>query len=96
MTQKAFGCACVVNQGNQIVGIITDGDLRRHISIDFLGMKANQVMSTSPKIVSPTMFAQEATRMMNHYKITSLFVCDENRIPQGILHIHDCLRFGLV
>lgn len=96
MTQKAFGCACVVNSQNQIVGIITDGDLRRHISIDFLGMKANQVMSTSPKIVSPTMFAQEATRMMNHYKITSLFVCDNNRIPKGILHIHDCLRFGLV
>ena len=96
MTQKSFGCACVLNDQKQIVGIITDGDLRRSISVDFLGLKASQVMSTDPKTISKNAFAQEATRIMNQYKITSLFVCDEDKIPQGIIHIHDCLRAGLV
>jgi arabinose-5-phosphate isomerase len=58
-------------------------------------MEACEVMSKSPKIVSKEMFAQEATKMMNDYKITSLFVA-ENDIPCGIIHIHDCLRAGLV
>ncbi|MDR0580879.1 MAG: CBS domain-containing protein, partial [Holosporaceae bacterium] len=61
----------------------------------FLEMKACEIMSRNPKIVSKEMFAQEATKMMNDYKITSLFVA-ENGIPCGIVHIHDCLRAGLV
>ena len=96
MTQKSFGCACVVNSKNEIIGIITDGDLRRSINENFLDMKACEVMSTHPKIVAPNTFAQEATRMMNYHKITSLFVCKSDRVPCGIIHIHDCLRAGLV
>ncbi|MDR0968593.1 MAG: KpsF/GutQ family sugar-phosphate isomerase [Holosporaceae bacterium] len=94
MTQKSFGCVCVVNDNNKIVGVITDGDLRRGICPNFLEMRACEVMSKNPKTVSKDMFAQEATKIMNDYKITSLFVT-ENDAPYGILHIHDCLRAGL-
>ena len=94
MTQKAFGCACVVNDNGIMVGVITDGDLRRGISTDFLNMSASEVMSSNPKTVPAEMFAQEATKLMNDYKITSLFITDNGK-PQGIIHIHDCLRVGL-
>ncbi|MDR1982204.1 MAG: KpsF/GutQ family sugar-phosphate isomerase [Holosporaceae bacterium] len=94
MTQKSFGCVCVVNDINKIVGVITDGDLRRSICPNFLEMKASEIMTQNPKLVSKEMFAQEATKMMNDYKITSLFVT-ENDAPCGIIHIHDCLRAGL-
>ncbi|MDR0555732.1 MAG: KpsF/GutQ family sugar-phosphate isomerase [Holosporaceae bacterium] len=94
MTQKSFGCACVVGTEGKIVGIITDGDLRRGLCPDFLEKEAHEVMSTNPKIVSKMMFAQEATRMMNDLKITSLFIT-ENDVLCGIIHIHDCLRAGL-
>lgn len=94
MTAKSFGCVCVVNSDGKIVGIITDGDLRRNISPNFLEMKACEVMSRSPKTISQNTFAEEATKMMNEQKITNLFVA-ENGIPTGIIHIHDCLRAGL-
>lgn len=95
MTRKSFGCACVVSENGQIVGIITDGDLRRGISPNFLDMEACEIMSHNPKTVLMEMYAQEATKIMNESKITSLFVT-ENDYPKGILHIHDCLRAGLV
>jgi arabinose-5-phosphate isomerase len=94
MTQKSFGCVCLVNSFNRITGVITDGDLRRSICPSLLEMKAFEVMTRTPKLVSKETFAQEATKIMNNYKITSLFVV-ENDIPCGIIHIHDCLRAGL-
>jgi arabinose-5-phosphate isomerase len=96
MTSKSFGCACVVDHENKIVGIITDGDLRRKINDNFLKMKASEVMNRNPKLVSDKMFAQEAVKMMNECKITSLFIASEDNILKGIIHIHDCLRVGLV
>jgi arabinose-5-phosphate isomerase len=95
MTKKNFGCTCVVNTKNQIVGVITDGDLRRSISPDFLNMKARDIMGRNPKVISKEMFAQEATKMMSSYKIMSLFVIEHSKIPCGILYIHDCLKAGL-
>ncbi|MDR2723851.1 MAG: KpsF/GutQ family sugar-phosphate isomerase [Holosporaceae bacterium] len=95
MTTKAFGCACVVNVHNKIIGIITDGDLRRGICSNFLEMKASEIMTKNPKTVSKEMFVQEAIKIMNEYKITSLFVT-KNDFPCGIIHVHDCLRAGLV
>jgi len=95
MTQKSFGCTCVVNNEGEIVGVITDGDLRRAFSPNFLEIKAKEVMSKNPKCIFREMFAQEATKIMNDHKITSLFVI-ENERPCGIIHIHDCLRAGLV
>ncbi|MDR1560909.1 MAG: KpsF/GutQ family sugar-phosphate isomerase [Holosporaceae bacterium] len=95
MTQKSFGCACVIDSNDKIIGIVTDGDLRRNISTNFLDMTAGDIMTRNPKIVSSDMFAQEATKIMNNHKITSLFVAEQDRIPRGIIHIHDCLRAGL-
>jgi arabinose-5-phosphate isomerase len=94
ITQKSFGCACVVNGRNEIVGVITDGDLRRSFCPNFLEMKAAEIMSLNPRTVSQETFAQEATKIMNDCKITSLFVTEDD-FPRGILHIHDCLRAGL-
>ncbi|MDR2107744.1 MAG: KpsF/GutQ family sugar-phosphate isomerase [Holosporaceae bacterium] len=94
MTRKSFGCVCVLNKIGKIVGVITDGDLRRNICSNFLEMKASEVMTPNPKVVSKEMFAQEAIKIMNDCKITGLFVT-ENEFPRGIIHIHDCLRAGL-
>jgi arabinose-5-phosphate isomerase len=94
ITSKSFGCTCVVNDSNMIIGIITDGDIRRGIQNNFLEMKAHQVMTKNPKVVNEDTFAQEAIKMMNDCKITSLFVCNDG-IPCGIIHIHECLRAGL-
>lgn len=94
MTKKSFGCAGVVNSSNKLVGIITDGDLRRNMSGNLLEKKAKDIMSLNPKIVQSDTFAQEALRLMNTLKITSLFVKKDNE-PIGIIHIHDCLRAGL-
>lgn len=95
MTKKAFGCVCVVDDDEKIIGIITDGDLRRKIDEKFLDKKAFEIMTSNPKIISEDMFAQEATKLMNQYQITSLLVGKENK-PCGIIHIHDCLRAGIV
>jgi len=94
MTKKSFGCAGVVNSSNKLIGIITDGDLRRNIGENFLSKTAGEVMSANPKIISSDAFAQESIRLMNTLKITSLFVVDDEE-PVGIIHIHDCLRAGL-
>lgn len=97
MTQKSFGCAGVVDEKNCLVGVITDGDLRRGIAkygVSFLSQPAQDVMSDKPWVVQPSLFALEATHLMNQNKITSLFVV-QNDSPIGILHIHDCLRMGL-
>ncbi len=94
MTNKSFGCVCVVDNEGKIVGIITDGDLRRKINSNFLEQKAFEVMTSNPQVIQEDMFAQEATKIMNKHSITSLLVGKEDK-PCGIIHIHDCLRVGL-
>lgn len=94
MTKKSFGCVGVINSENRLIGIITDGDLRRNMSENLLNKTAKEVMSLNPKIIQTDTFAQEAIRLMNTLKITSLFVMKDNE-PVGIIHIHDCLRAGL-
>lgn len=97
MAEKRFGCVGIVNSDGALTGIITDGDLSRHIDGDnFLGRSARQVMTKNPKIARPDQLAAEALAFMNEKKITRLFVLPEDsRKPAGILHIHDCLRAGL-
>ena len=94
MTAKSFGCVGIV-QDHRLVGIITDGDLRRNMSSDLLGRSAAAVMNPAPKSVRPNQLAAEALQIMNARNITSLFVVDEDGRPVGILHIHDCLRAGV-
>ena len=94
MTEKRFGCTGVVNHLGDLVGIITDGDLRRHLSPDMLKAKVTEVMTKAPQTVTPERLAAEALALMNAKKISSLMVV-KGKKPVGILHIHDCLRAGL-
>lgn len=94
MTAKRFGCAGVVDAKGKLLGVITDGDLRRHMSPRLLDKKAAEVMTRKPLSIRPQALAAEALGMMNERAITSLFVV-ENGKPVGILHIHDCLRAGI-
>ncbi|MDE0780402.1 MAG: KpsF/GutQ family sugar-phosphate isomerase [Alphaproteobacteria bacterium] len=94
MTNKGFGCAGVIDADGDLIGIITDGDLRRHMSDALVTLNCGEIMTENPKTIRSQALASEALGLMNATKITSLFVANE-RTPVGILHIHDCLRAGL-
>ncbi|MDR3425235.1 MAG: KpsF/GutQ family sugar-phosphate isomerase [Alphaproteobacteria bacterium] len=94
MTQKSLGCAGVTDEAGKLVGIITDGDLRRHMSNDLPSLVAQQVMTKSPQTVAPALLAAEALKILNDKKRTQLFVVEEGK-PIGVLHIHDLLRAGI-
>jgi len=94
MTQKGFGVAAMVDEG-RLTGIITDGDLRRNLN-GLMGLTAAQVATRSPLTARADMLAAEAVGLMNERNITSLVVIDAELHPIGILHIHDCLRAGVL
>lgn len=96
MTNRRFGCVAVLDDDGTLTGIITDGDLRRHMNPSLLEMSAGEVMTASPKTIRSQALAAEALHVMNTAKnpFTSLFVVDDGR-PVGIVHIHDCLRAGV-
>lgn len=93
MTKKALGCVGVLDR-ETLAGILTDGDLRRHIHDIPVKSSIGEIMTRNPKTVKPTMLAAEALKYMNDNKISSLFVIDEGR-PVGVIHLHDCLRAGV-
>ena len=95
ISQKRLGVVGVVNTEGQLTGVITDGDLRRHMSDDILSRTAGDVMTKSPKVIAPTILASKAVHLMQENKITALFVVDEGQ-PVGVLHIHDCLQAGVI
>ena len=94
MTQKAFGCLGVVDDKGKLVGVITDGDLRRHMGANLLTARTADIMTKKPKSVSPGMLASAALEVLNASRITALFVVDKAK-PVGILHVHDLLRAGV-
>lgn len=96
ISQKGFGVAGVTDASGALTGIITDGDLRRHMQ-GLLDLTAADVMTASPTTIAPDSLAEEAVAIMNQRKITCLFVVDPAGAAQaqGLLHIHDCLRVGL-
>jgi len=94
MSRKSFGCVGIVDSDGHLAGIVTDGDLRRHMTDDLLKMEAQEVMTPSPKAIRPDALASEALGFMNSRSITILFVVENGR-PVGILHVHDCLRAGI-
>ena len=97
MTAKRLGCA-VVEENNRILGIITDGDLRRMMRkySSFDTLTAADIMSVSPKQVLATEYAVNALEIMRSNSITQLVVVDENGQYQGIIHLHDILREGII
>jgi arabinose-5-phosphate isomerase len=94
MSAKGFGCVAVTDSTGKLVGVITDGDLRRHMRDDLLRAPVDEVMTASPKTVRPGQLASEALALINASKITALIVVDEER-PVGIVHFHDLLRAGV-
>ncbi|QQS14571.1 MAG: KpsF/GutQ family sugar-phosphate isomerase [Rhodospirillales bacterium] len=96
MTAKSFGCVAVVDSAGRLTGIVTDGDLRRHMDPGLLARAAREIMTPRPRTIAADALAAEAVRAMNATGkgITSLFVLEEGR-PVGILHLHDCLRAGV-
>tara|TARA_Y100000741_G_C18243487_1_gene554563 strand:+ start:642 stop:1598 length:957 start_codon:yes stop_codon:yes gene_type:complete len=93
MTKKSFGCIGVINHKKNLVGIITDGDLRRSMNDSFFNLKAVDLMTKKPTTGEKNMLIGEALNIMNSKKITSLFICEKNK-PIGIIHIHDLLRLS--
>ena len=93
MTKKSFGCVGVINKNNKLVGIITDGDLRRNIGDNFFNKKSEEIMTKNPTTINKNSLVGETLNIMNTKKITSIFVCEQNK-PIGIIHIHDLLRLS--
>jgi arabinose-5-phosphate isomerase len=99
MTTKAesgytFGCVGIVDGDGRLIGIVTDGDLRRHMGSDLLRQTAASVMTPAPKSIRPQALAAEALGFMNANRISSLFVVAEER-PVGFINLHDCLMAGV-
>jgi arabinose-5-phosphate isomerase len=94
MSAKGFGCVAVTDQNGKLAGVITDGDLRRHMRKDLLQAPVDAVMTVSPKTVRPDQLASETLQVLNSSKITALIVVEADR-PVGIVHLHDLLRAGV-
>jgi arabinose-5-phosphate isomerase len=97
MTEKRFGCLGVIGPSGRLIGIVTDGDLRRAMGPNLLSRQVAEIMTRAPRTIGPDALAGEALHAMNarDRPITSLFVVDAVAQPLGILHIHDLLRAGV-
>ena len=93
MTTKGFGCVGILDGRGQLTGIITDGDLRRHMRNDLLNAHVDDVMTRSPKSVRPDQLLSETLDILNSMKVTALFAVEAGK-PVGIIHVHDLLRTG--
>jgi arabinose-5-phosphate isomerase len=94
MTTKTFGCVGIVDADGYLKGIITDGDLRRHMSGHLLELSVETVMTPDPDTVRPDQLVSEALEMLNTLKRTQLIVVDAGK-PVGVVHFHDLLRAGV-
>ncbi len=95
MTAKSFGCIGILNDQGKLAGVVTDGDLRRHMGEKLLHAKAGDIMTRRPKTVTPDTLTSAALEVINASRITALFVLDADGRPQGIIHVHDLLRAGV-
>jgi arabinose-5-phosphate isomerase len=93
MSAKGFGCVGITDAGGKLVGIITDGDLRRHMRNDLLDARVDDVMTKAPKTVRPDQLISETLDILNSMKVTALFAVQSGK-PVGVIHVHDLLRAG--
>jgi len=94
MTEKSFGCLGIADDGGSLIGMITDGDLRRHMGPKLLTAKASDIMTRNPDTLRPDELASGALERINQRKRTQMFVVDQGK-PVGIVHVHDLLRAGV-
>jgi len=94
MTTKGFGCVGITDTAGALIGVVTDGDLRRHMNENLLSRSVDEVMSKNPKTVRPDQLAGEALAMMNAFKVNALFVVDGHK-PVGLVRVHELLRIGV-
>jgi arabinose-5-phosphate isomerase len=94
MTTKSLGCVVIVDGEERLAGIITDGDLRRHMSANLLDLTVEAIMTREPKTVRPDQLASEALEFLNASQKTQLIVADQGK-PVGVVHVHDLLRAGV-
>ncbi|MDD9991851.1 MAG: KpsF/GutQ family sugar-phosphate isomerase [Rhodospirillales bacterium] len=94
MTVKRLGCVGATDAKGALVGVVTDGDLRRHMDADLLQKSVSELMTRDPVTIQGSALGAEAAHLMNQRQITSLFVVEGER-PVGVVHVHDCLRAGL-
>lgn len=93
MSAKGFGCVGITDTQGKLVGIITDGDLRRHMRNDLLDARVDDVMTKAPKTVRPDQLISETLDILNSMKVTALFAVEAGK-PVGVIHVHDLLRAG--
>ena len=98
MTAKGFGITTIINNKGELVGVFTDGDLRRVIDskIDLSSASINDVMSTTPKTINQDILAAEALNIMEQSSITAVIIEDQRKRPVGVVHMHDILRAGVI
>jgi arabinose-5-phosphate isomerase len=94
MTAKSFGCVGITDERGRLAGIITDGDLRRHMSPNLLELKVETVMTRRPETVRPDQLVSEALELLNTLQKTQLIVVEQDK-PVGVVHFHDLLRAGV-
>jgi arabinose-5-phosphate isomerase len=97
ISSKRLGCACVVDAKGKLKGIITDGDLRRlfHNREKFSDVTAKDIMNKNPKTINEKMLGETALELMEKYAITQLVITNKNKIPIGVVHLHDLVKAGL-
>ncbi len=95
ITDGGFGCCGVVDD-ERLIGIITDGDIRRALNGDIDHLNAAEMMTPNPRTISDEGLAVEALSMLSEFKITALFIVNEHEHPMGLIHVHDCLAIGVV
>ena len=95
ITARGFGCCGVVDK-NKLIGIITDGDIRRALEQQADDLVASDMMTKNPRTIPEDGLAAEALSMLSEFKITALFIIDDKKAPIGLLHVHDCLAIGVV
>ena len=98
ITSGNYGAACVVDSSNKLMGIFTDGDLRRLIEkfgVEAFNIKIEDAMTRTPKVISPENLAAEAMRIMERSEISVLIAVDDKNVPVGMLHLHEILKAGI-